>query len=327
MFDHPEIQIYKFEDIPLNQDIFLMDEKWIREYEQALVTKVEGGPNADVGYVSYAAARQIDTDSIQLSWFPNIYDRFHEVKVTLPRDQFVVCVDCYNYDGCPRLFVSGVWLTNLHLRAYSIFALVDAIGVKEALRLGSLKREKLVELRNAIDGVADNHRSISFVSFADSLLLKSNWFVGQYDSDVKYTYRPEGFFAPVREIRDCYRRILDLDVYAILTQGSNEYYDDALLHFSKNCNHVSLNSLGLPFAQLLSIDSAVREAIKTGTHSPADLYMDENFFHSLRFLRGFVKDDQPKNEYRLPMTGEIGSYYYGSLGRVFESLDPNDVQQ
>jgi len=323
LFDHPGIRRYGFADIPLHQDIFLMDEKWMQEYEQALLTMFQGGPYANVGYVSYAAATQIDADSIQLSWYPNIFDRFHEIKVTLPKGQLITCVDCQNYDGNPRLFVNGDWLTNLHLRAYSIFALLDAIGVKEALRGGRLRRERLIELRNAIDEVADKHRSISFVSFADSMLLKSTWFVGHYDSDVKYTYRPEAFFAPVKDVRDSYRKILDLDVYAILTQGSNEYYEDSLLHISKNQNHISLNSLGLPFAQLLSIDSAVRKAIRTGTHAPADLYMDGNFFRSLRFLPTFARDDQPKNAYRLPMTDEPGSYFCASLGKIIESLDPN----
>jgi hypothetical protein len=300
-----------------------MDARWMRDYEQALLAMFEGGPHASVGYVSYAAATQIDANSVQLSWFPNIYDRFHEVKVTLPKDQFIACVDCYHYDGNPRLFVNGAWLQNLHLRAYSIFALIDAIDVKRALNLGKLNREKLIELRNAVDQVADRHRSISFVSFADSMLLKSNWFVGQYDSDVKYTYHPEAFFAPVKEIRDCYLSILGLDAYAILTQGSNEYYEDSLLHISKSQNHISLNSLGLPFAHLLSIESAVRKAIRTRTHDPAELYMDENFFRSLKFLPDFVKDDQPKSDYQLPMTDETGSYFCATLGKIIESLDPN----
>ncbi len=323
LFDHPGIRKYAFAEVPLNEDIFLMDEKWIQEYDQALLTMFRGGLYPDVGYVSYAAATQIDADSMQISWYPNIFDRFHEIKVTLPKDQFIACVDCYNHDGNPRLFVQGAWLENLHLRAYSIFALLDAIGVKEALRGGRLKREKLIELRNAIDQVAETHRSISFVSFADSMLLKSNWFVGQYDSEVKYSYRPEAFLAPLKEIRDCYRKILNLDVYAILTQGSNEYYEDPLLHISKNQNHISLNSLGLPFAQLLSIDSAVRTAIKTGTHAPADLYMDRNFFRSLKFLPAFDKDHQPKNEYQLPMTDEPGSYFCTNLETIFKSLDPD----
>jgi hypothetical protein len=323
LFDHPGIQKYQFQQIPLHRDIFLMDEKWMPEYEQELLALFEGGPYPSVGSVSYAAATQIDADSVQLSWYPNIYDRYHEVKVTLPKDQFVACVDRYHYDGNPRLFVNGTWLQNLHLRAYSIFALIDAIGVKKALRLGQLKREKLIDLRDAIDTVADRHRSISFVSFADTILLKSNWFVGQYDSKVKYTYRPEVFFAPVKEIRDCYRGILDLDAYAILTQGSNEYYEDSLLHISKNQNHISLNSLGLPFAQLLSIDSAVRKAIKSRLHAPADLYMDAHLFYSLKFLPGFARDDQPRSEYKLPVTDETGSYFFGSLETTIKFLDPN----
>jgi len=103
---------------------------------------------------------------------------------------------------------------------------------------------------------------VSFISFADSLLLKSNWTVGHYESTVKYTYSPEVFFGLFDELRVLYREELGLEIYAVLTQGSNEYYDDDVTHISASGNHISLNSLGLPFAQLLAIDDAARTAIR-----------------------------------------------------------------
>jgi hypothetical protein len=95
---------------------------------------------------------------------------------------FVACVSCARYDDTLRVFVRSGWFRNLYLRAHSIFALVDTIGVKDALRRNSLTREKLVLLRDRIDVVARAYPTISFISFADSLLLKSNWSAGLHDS-------------------------------------------------------------------------------------------------------------------------------------------------
>ena len=74
--------------------------------------------------------------------------------------------------------------------------------------------------------MARRYSDVWFISFADSLLLKSNWTVGHFESSVKYTYRPEIFFKLFAELRALYREELSLEVYASLTQGSNEYYDE-----------------------------------------------------------------------------------------------------
>ena len=181
-----------------------------------------GGGYPCVGYISYATAKAVIPSSIDLSWYPNIRDRIHAVTVSLPRDQFVTCVDCAGYDEKPRVFVRSTWLTNLHVRAYSVFAIVDAIGVKVALANGKLTRDKLIELRSAIDEIAKSYPAISFISFADSLLIKSNWFVGQYDSDITYTYEPEVFIRVISDIRSAYFDVLGMKIYAVLTQGSNQ---------------------------------------------------------------------------------------------------------
>ncbi|MCH9020836.1 MAG: hypothetical protein IIA73_10795, partial [Proteobacteria bacterium] len=310
MFDHPRFDKYSFEDIPLNRDLYLMDEMWLGAYEQSLVTMFEGGDYENVGYISYAAARSVGRSTVELSWYPNIHTRFHEVLISLPREQFVTCVGCDDYDEKPRIFVKSAWLENLHLRSYSVFSLVDAIGFKKALESGSLTREKLLLLRDRIDAVAEQYPDISFISFADSLLLKSNWSVGQYNSHIKYNYEPEIFIRLISEIQSAYREVLGLGVYAVLTQGSNEYYDDPLLHISATKNHISLNSLGLPFAQLMSIERAARAAIRSKVHDPADLYMDENFFRSLSFVFEFQKDSCGKNAYREPLMGENSLYFF-----------------
>jgi hypothetical protein len=232
LFDHPHIEKYQFEDIPIGRDLYLMDEKWMAEYDHALAKLIAGAEYDVVGYISYAAARNISEHAVELSWYPNIHTRFHELRISLPRDQLICCVGCWRYDEKPRIFVKGAWLDNLHLRSHSVFATIDAIGVRAALERHELTRDKLLVLRERIDTVAEEYRDISFISFADSLLLKSNWPVGQFASEVRYTYEPEIFIRLIAELQTTYQSVLGLNIYAVLAQGSNEYYDDALLHLS-----------------------------------------------------------------------------------------------
>lgn len=323
LFEHPYFDVYLFEEVPLECDCYLMDETYIKEYEASLLDVFAGKGGDPIGYISYAAVRKINEYSLHLSWYPNVFSRFHEVAISLPRNQFVTCVGSWQYDEKPHIFVKSGWLEQLHLRSYTVFCMVDAIGVKGALRNGTLSRQKLVLLREAIDRLAETRLDACFVSFADSLLIKSNWTVGHFQSNVSYTYNPEVFVHIVTDLQGIYREVLGLNVYAILTQGTNEYYEDSLVHISGRRNHVSLNSLGIPFAELMAIDMSVRTAIHEQKHPPSELYFDEHFYNSLRFRFEFSKRTRPKYAYASPMT-EVASYYYcAQLQEVLENLEPN----
>lgn len=318
MFEHEYFDHYAFEEIPLGRDLYLMDAASMAEYEQYMLAVFEGRSQEPPGAVGFAAARGGDQHAIQLSWYPNIFTRFHEVAITLPRGKFVRCVGSWRYDEKPHIFVDGDWLNNLYARSYCAFALVDAIGVKNALATGALTREKLLALRGRIDELAARHPSVAFISFADSLLLKSNW---TPDGDMA-SYAPESFIALFCELQAIYREVLGLEAYAVLAQGGNEYYADDLLHTSPSGNHVCLNSLGIPFAQLIEIDRAVRQAIKSGVHGKHELYIDQLFYHSLKFGIGFDKHAEPHGSYTLPLTGTEGSYYCGSAAYLQARLEP-----
>lgn len=326
-FNHPRFKHFEIESVPLNRDIYLMDEKWIPEWEANYLNHFDGSKFQSIGFISYAAIRKAMPDALEISWYPNIYDRFHEVTVVLPREAFVACIDVYDQDEKPHLFVKNEWLTNLHLRPYSAFALIDAIGVKQALLTGQLSGNKLITLRNRIDEIADATPGVAFVSFADSLLLKANWYVGQYDSDVDYSYEPEKLIHLFPKITAVYKDILGMDIYATVTQGVNEYADSSLIHRSSTGSHVSLNSLGLPFAQLLAIDEAVRKSIRSNHHGKFELYVDELFFHSLRFKYGYDKHAQLNSSYLTPMSASLGKYYCLSAADILENLEltPNII--
>ena len=325
MFDHEKFDVYAYEDVPLDRDCYLMAEDYMQEYERAFLDFFNGGPDFNVGYISYAAVRRINDTSMDLSWYPDIFTRFHEVAVSLPRDQFITCVGCWQCDEKPHIFVKSAWLETLHLRTYSIFALVDANYFEDALRSGRVTRDKLINLRAEIDSVATMHSDVLFISFADSLLLKSNWTVGHFRSEIKYTYRPEDFLHIFRRLQKIYADIMGLGVHAVITQGSNAYYEDPLSHTSQSGNHVCLNSLGLPFAQLWAIGDAAKKHVGSKRHAFAELYMDEQYHHSLRLRYDFSDRRPEKHPYQCKMIGP-GNYYCGQCEQLLDNLKPTSVE-
>jgi len=324
LFEDDKFDHYAFEEIPLKQDLYLMDEKYLVEYD-AMMSSFLKSPDlheySHVGDVSFVSGRKVLNDSIELSWYANVSDRFHEISVILPKDQFVYCISCWQYDEKPIIFVKSSWLQNLYLRSYSVFVMIDAIGVKKCLDQDKLTQEMLSSLRDKIDELAENYQEVSFVSFADSLLLKSNWSVGTFDSNIDYTYQPEVFISLASEICNIYKSCLGLPTYAVITQGNNAYYDDPLLHISKSENHISLNSLGIPFAQLMDIDKMVRENIRAKNHDPADIYMDSQYYNSLKFKCSFEKQEQPKADYQTKMVSQPCAYYFNSTDMILSNLE------
>ena len=318
MFEHTFFDRYSLMDVPCHCDIYLMDEKWLKEYEASWLRVFEGNSSEKpIGYISYAAVRYADDYGLDLSWYPNIHgDRFHEVRLWLPKSQIIICVGCQRYDEKPHIFVKNGWLDDLHSRPFSTFALVDAIGVKDALRRERFDKDALADLRAGIDRIASQHLDVFFLSFADSLILKSNWTVGAFDNNITYTYEPEKVLRVIPEIAGIYKSVLGMNIYAVATQGANEYYDETLQHISTERNHVCMNSIGLPFAQLFTIDKAVKKAIDNNLHRPAELYLDSRMFRSLRFEHRF---DHPMFSYWSPMSG-LDNYFTTDLATVLGNI-------
>ncbi|MDE2259872.1 MAG: hypothetical protein KGK17_06070 [Betaproteobacteria bacterium] len=323
MFDHQDFKLIQFDEIPLDQDLFVRDVVCMPGYEGEWIKCFNGedGDPYGMGYVSYVAARSIGNDWVELSWYPNINDRFHEVPVFLPKSAFVACVEVWKFDGKPTIFVKSEWLTELYERPLTAFAVIDGIGIKDLLRTGKLQSQLLRNLRDRIDEIADRHPDFAFISFADSLMVKQLWSVGHVHSTIKYTYSPETLFPVVSELMSVFEETLGVSAYAIMTQGLNAYADDTNLHRSVNGNHVSLNALGLPFAQLMAIDEAARMAIKSNTHDPAELYLDSMFFRSLKMKSEFDKNQLGTHVYRSPMTKSDAKYVATSVKEVMDNIE------
>lgn len=321
MFEHESYDVYAFEETPLNRDVFIVDGVYLEEYDRMMTKFFEGADYEYIGCITPVAVRKTNSNSLDLSWYPNTFDRFHGVPIRLPRNQFIACVGSWKSDEKPRIFVKSEWLEQIHRCSYSTFAMIDAIGVKKALEEGTLTRDKLLVLREMIDQLAQKHPNISFISFADSILLKSNWTVGQHDGiEINYDYEPEAFIRLAKELNEIYQECLELRTYAVIAQGGNEYYEDNLLHISESKNHISLNSLGIPFAQILEIEATARNALKSGIHNPAELYMDEWYYHSLKLKYEFDKNNQPSNGYSSKMIEGRCKYYYAEIEVILNNL-------
>ncbi len=132
MFDHKYFDVYKYNEIPLDRDCYIMDQKYIEEYEESLLKSFNGENSEPVGYIGYVAVNKIHLNSVELSWFPNIYDRYHKVSVALPKSEFILCVGSWQYDEKPHIFVKEEWLENIYIRLYSVFGLIDAIRSKRS---------------------------------------------------------------------------------------------------------------------------------------------------------------------------------------------------
>lgn len=143
-FDHPSFHAYGLDGVPLGRDLFLMDEIWMIEFAREWI-KTAGGQDGDpysVGYISHASATAVTPAGIEISWYPNTHDRFHEVKTILPRDAFVVSVIAWEYEKRHTIFVKSQWFRAIHLRSNSVFALIDAADMKKEISLGRLSRDK-----------------------------------------------------------------------------------------------------------------------------------------------------------------------------------------
>lgn len=324
MFQNPKFIKINFEEIPLNQDLIIMDEKWAKGYErewEKLFNEKEAAPYS-IGYVSWVAARSIGENWIELSWYPNIFDRFHEIPIFLPKSAFITCIDLSEHDEKPTIFVKSEWVEDLHTRPLAAFAIIDAIGVKEQLQSGALRPKSLQNLRELVDQTAANHPNLAFISFADSLLIKQSWSVGYADKNIKYSYSPEFLLPAIKELQKSFQTALNLPSYAIMTQGLNAYEDSQTIHTSSSGNHISLNTLGLPFAQLMAIEDSARCAIKNQIHPREELYIDSMLFRSLDFKPGVDKSKFKLHPYTSPMTKSQNSYYTAtSYQEIFDQLN------
>tara|TARA_B110000008_G_C16898878_1_gene535899 strand:+ start:248 stop:1240 length:993 start_codon:yes stop_codon:yes gene_type:complete len=319
MFTHPDFDIYPLEEIPLECDLFLRPVSDIEAHEEAMLESFEGKEWNPAGAVCFVAATKIEETSVELSWAVRTSDRFHTLNVTLPKDKIEICVGSRNWDEDPSLFVEDEWLAKMLRRTKCTFALIDAIGVRNAIKQGLDFEETLPEYRKRIDELSNRYPQVSFISWADSIILKSHWRSGYFKEGIKYTYDPELFIEIFSEVKKVFAEVFGLSIYGVFTQGENSFQDE-LIHISENQNHICLNSLGAPFADLKNIEDEARKNIKSKIHEGHELYLDLSYFQSLNLKFSYKKHLKKKFTYISSIPQTESEYVCAELSEIGENL-------
>ncbi len=225
MFEHKHFKVINYDTL-LHTECFIIDEIYLNDYELYWINifnDYDSGKDLNQsippGYITPVVIEKINLKSLDLSWFLTVMDRFHKLDIVLPLEELTICVGNRVFDDKIHLFVKSNWLEHLFLKNYSVFGLIDAIGTKDAIKDLKINSNNLINLRNSIDKLASRYREISFISFADTLLLKSNWNTSYFKQKRKYTYNPEIFILVFKELKKIYSECLGLDLWNIYSRN------------------------------------------------------------------------------------------------------------
>ena len=296
------VDVYGFDDIAKfcrrdlvllgSDELNLLRHHWIRYLAEPDGT-TPAHPNEFLKFL-WCSVEATGIDSYDLGILISNRTRFHLATVRLPRSKFTVFIDIWNYNKCPYLVVTQDWFDEILRTHFSLYGLVDAVGMRKLLAAqGHITREQVVATREGIDQLARRHPNHAFLSFADTVLVKTNWSM-MGDAQYEATYRPERFLELIEDVRRVFRSALHLDSYAVVTQGANAAAEDGLVSISPERNHVSFGSLGTPFAQLFEMDTAIRKAVRAGLHRRKTLYLANWFFLTLHYKDPFTKNTLAK---------------------------------
>lgn len=322
MFEHHIFEKYPFLEIPEDQDLYAVSEDYMEEFENALIRRANDEPKDFKDRGIPVSVDFVEEDYIELAWYYNFYDRFHVLRIRLRRNDFVICVGCQAFDEIPHIFVKREWINELLLRTHALFGYIDAAGMKNAINTGRITRSKLIQIRDAIDVISSSHSNVLFMSFADSILMKSKWDISMRFEVApgRSVYSPEELILIASDIQRAYIEILGLNTYAIFTQGTNEFHGDDLFYSSSKGNHISLNSFGTPFAQIFDIEAKAKRSIRENAHVPAEIYMDEDFFNTLNFQNHNVKMSYPSIAYETKMMSRFRYYRFGNIASLISEI-------
>lgn len=306
---------YSWDDIPVGEELRLMPDKFQSDYVDALesINKLGAGSPYEIGYGTIIVVHAVNPEYLECTYFFDTLYRYHRATVDLPRSGFKAGFGSLDNGIASALFYDTVLHEKIAVRPNTIYAEIDVANATTPLRSGRFGGTLMVELRDTLDEIAEKYPQVVFFSYADGVILKGNWDAGYYSLGISPSYGPEEFMGVVFEASSVFERVLGLKAYSVLTQGANSYEDRENVHISGSGNHICLNSLGLPFANLSGIEHAARQNIREGIHLPAELYIDEDLLHSLQLDHAF-KQKKPKYEY--PSKMRTNRSYYIPMSRT-----------
>lgn len=321
-------EIYSYQDIPLRRDTIVISERELFFFERCWDWCLENGktgldePNAWIR-VRWGWVEDRFNDYLNVSFMINQSDRFHQCSHKLPKSKIVKSIHYSEFQKRPFLVVSDDWFQHSWEASYSAFALVDAIGVKEHIKKhGSIDSKKLKNFNKSVRKLSFRHPDYLFLTFADSTIVKAKWRRAAVTGYVE-EYNPEKLLDIANKVSILYKQEMGFSSYIVATQGLLD--DSSEKHYNRSLigNHVSVGSLGTPFANLYEIEKAVRVKIRAKEMAPHQLYLSEDFYLSLRLNYKEKKNvDDVKLEFESILNpGSFNHFVPSSYSEIHEMID------
>ncbi len=293
-----ETELCPLDDVPLHRDCFLIGSDQFEDLNRIWKDFFASGggtehPNNFLR-VRWCALNGIGPDSCEVNICVTQMSRYHGAVKTLPRSKFIVGVYFWNCEKRRYLVVDQQWFDQIEQEPFSLYALIDVIGMKKLLdQHGRVDELRLTAIREGIDALAARNPDHAFLTFADNVLVKTLWRAAE--PQYAATYKPEQFLGITEEIDAIFASALGLHTYVVATQGANYSEETSLLRISPGQNHVFFGSLATPFVEIFEIDNAIRAALQRGNHGPKELYLSESLFLTLQYKHYQDKDDLRRN--------------------------------
>ena len=289
-------QYFTFYDLPqlqLKKDYFLNSDLKSKEIEIEWLKYINHEdykhPNSISEYFPFDILR-ISNDELFIRILMQRNDRWHTIKISLPISIFRVAYLAHTSETRAQIVVKEEWFKKLKEYSYSVYCIIDFIDMKKILsKLGSISAEQLNRIKYIVDVFATANPDYIFMSFADNILIKTNWKM-DYKGNTTI-YNPEKLLRLIQKLRREIKLELGIDSYSIVSQGAN-YVDENFVNLEPIVkNHFFLPSLSTSFIEIFEIDNDIRNKIKSQELKRSEVYLENSFYQSTN--RKFDFGDEP----------------------------------
>lgn len=280
-----DVRIYEYQEIPENRTFFLISSKEFDNKSEKWIDYIEGHtythPNNYFDYV-HGSCKFTKQGVIDIFTEVSLKSRFHGVCKKLLQKDFVFCFQFHSAGEKPFIMVSQEWFDNIHMDNYSVYAMVDIIGIKNyLLKHGLIEDEVITKYKKAVDRISSKESNYTFITFTDNIFIKRNW--NSSGQEYLDSYKPEHMLHVIKEIQTEIYNVFKLTSYAIVTQGLQLFKDNENLIKNNTNNHFFIGSVATPFIELFDIETAIKNKIVKNPEFKQSLYLSESFYISLRF--------------------------------------------
>jgi hypothetical protein len=308
-FDEIAVSVPLSEAITYRLESQLVSEEHFEDFRSYWTEVING--RAGKHYIQHSMCVDADMgDSISALLLLSRTTSLPLVPKLIPKKKIKRCIRIPN-NGPVYFIVEKALLDEiLGERSFVLFMLVDAEDIVDKYKSeGRIERAAIDGLISDLDALSESHPDFSFLSFADSVLVKKVWRPFEMGSG----FAPESLIKLYAPIRDIFAKRLGAPSYATVTLGYDEFPDGKPLHISKTSGHVSLKAFGTPFARLHEIEFAARKHCRDGKHPRCSVYLDGVLFFSLAIDYKYRQSKYGKSQVQFEsklIPRSVSSYFF-----------------